>query len=258
MTIEELEPRDPNDWVRPVAIGVSLLLISWNVTGWLLGKGWTLEGVFLAAMTGGFQLLSLNASAQMRRAAAKHDCDAARRFWTTCLFMCSGWAAYSAHYAFAVIVATEVEMAWSLEAVLTILHGAPALVVLTAAAFLEPFLPWAIESVEAAPRKSSQHRLGAVATGKLESAQRASRHASRSVASALSRQAPRSASKGTTPSSQQRVAHRAPPLSEEALRQVISEMTQEGEVVSMRKIAKRLNVPVSRVERSPGRHLLAA
>lgn len=257
MTVEAYEPPDPNDWVRPIALGVTALLIAWNVCGWIIGKGWTFEGCFVAAMTGAFQLLSFNASAQMRRAASKERSQRvikAHRFWTGCLFMCSAWSAYSAHHAFGVIVATDVELAWTADAMIGVLANAPALVVLTVAAFIEPFLPWAIETVEAAPRAVSKPTLATVEPSPIQ----APTGAAKAVARELLRQSPRRASKTRRNAAEHRDVTRAPPLSEHELRQAVDDMTQLGKVVSIRAVAKHLAVPASRVERSPARHLLWA
>lgn len=253
---EAYEPADPNEWVRPVAVAVTGLLIAWNVTGWILDKGLTFEGLFIAAMTGAFQFLSFNASAQMRRAAAKVQSPrilAARRFWTGCLFMCSAWSAYSAHHAFGVMVATDVQWVLSFEGIMAILANTPALVVLTVAAFVEPFLPWAIETVEAAPRAAHapQQPVETLIRAPTPSAAKA-------VARELMRQAPRHASKRRGGSSEQRITSRAPPLSEQELRQAVEELTEQGKVISLRGVAKHLDIPVSRVERSPAKALLWA
>lgn len=53
-------------------------------------------------------------------------------------------------------------------------------------------------------------------------------------------------------------AERAPPLTEDAIRETIAEMTASGDVINFSTVAKRRGVPYSRVERSPGRHLIEA
>lgn len=261
MTIEAYEPPDPNEYVRPVAFGVTALLIAWNVTGWILGEGWTFEGFFIAAMTGAFQLLSFNASAQMRRASAKVKCkrvESARKFWWGTLLMCSGWSAYSAHHAFGVIVATDVQWVMTFEGIMAILSNAPALIVLTVAAFIEPFLPWAIETVEAAPRAIAPAAKAEPETTPQPLPHISSHGAARTVARELMRQTPRNASKRRGGASETRTAERGPPLSERELRQAVIELTEQGKVISLRGVAKHLDVPVSRVERSPAKALLYA
>lgn len=249
------DPPDPNEWVRPVAVTVTVLLIVWNVAGWIMEKP-NLEGAFLAALTASFQALSFNASAQLRRASSRVQSASvarAKRFWRWTLITCSLWAAGSAHHAYGVIVAREVAWAFDLESLWTILQAAPLLVVLTVAAFIEPFLPWAIETVEAAPKAPQQDVQTPPAPPVETEPGRASRQASRRVARELSRQAPRGASKRSRNSAETRAATRAPPLSEHELRQAVEELTRQGKVVSIRKVAEHLDVPPSRVERSPAR-----
>ncbi len=261
--IEAHEPPAPNEWVRPVSLGVTGLLIVWNVVGWMTSKGLTFEGFFISAMTAAFALLSFNASAQMRRASAKQQTPAIRkahRFWTGVLFMCSLWSAYSAHHAFGVIVATDVHFAWTMEAVVAIVANAPALVVLTVAAFVEPFLPWAIETVESAPGpivSAPKPFPEASDRPSQNGPSAASRNAGKALARELRNSSPRSRERAPM-TNQRPIRERAPPLSEAEIREAIAEMTRTGEVINFSTISKKKGVPYSRVERSPGRHLIAA
>lgn len=147
---------EKNHWVRPVAIIVLGMMMVWNATGWISDKGWTTEGVFLVVFTIGLMLLGINASAQMRRCYASLETDAliaARRFWKIVLVSTSLWSAGSAHHAYGQLVAADVVWGWSFDAIFAFLNAAPLLIVLTAAAFFEPLLMWAIETVEHATRK---------------------------------------------------------------------------------------------------------
>lgn len=57
------------------------------------------------------------------------------------------------------------------------------------------------------------------------------------------------------------VRERAPPLTEQEVRDVLAKMTAagiKGEVISLNAVRKFAGVPYSRVERSPGRHLIEA
>jgi hypothetical protein len=78
---------------------------------------------------------------------------AARRFWKIVLIATSLWSAGSAHHAYGQLVAKDVVWGWSFDAIFALLNAAPLLVVLTAAAFFEPLLMWAIETTEHAVRK---------------------------------------------------------------------------------------------------------
>ena len=51
---------------------------------------------------------------------------------------------------------------------------------------------------------------------------------------------------------------RRPPLTEAELRKAIAEMVTMGKVIDIAKVAKHCGIPYSRVERSPGRHLIDA
>lgn len=252
---DTFEPADPNDWVRPVALTVTALLIAWNVSGWLIEKP-NMEGAFIALITASFQTLSFNASAQMRRAGSKVQTPSvkrAHRFWKWTLFACSLWAAGCAHHAYGVIVAKQIDWGWDINSIWAALNAAPLLIVLTVAAFIEPFLPWAIETVEAAPKAPAL-----VATPEPKPVTAPPRDVGRALARELSRQRPRGASKSYRDAAEERVVTRAPPLSETELKQAVAEMTQGGEVISIRRVAKHLGVPPSRVERSPARHVLRA
>lgn len=149
---------EKNHLVRPVAIIVLGMMMVWNAAGWITDKGDTFEGVFLVAFTLGLMALGINASAQLRRCFASVETPAvrmARRFWIVALGASSLWSAGSAHHAYGQLVANEVVWAWTFDAVFALLNAAPLLIVLTAAAFFEPLLLWAIETTEHAERKSA-------------------------------------------------------------------------------------------------------
>lgn len=151
-------PSEKNHWVRPVALIVLAMMMIWNATGWAVDKGETFEGVFLVLFTLGLMALGINASAQLRRCYARVDGPAVRlvrRFWLIVLIATSLWSAGSAHHAYGQLVANEVVWAWSFEAMFALLNAAPLLIVLTAMAFFEPLLLWAIETVEQAERKNA-------------------------------------------------------------------------------------------------------
>lgn len=161
---------EKNHWVRPVAIGVLVMMMIWNSIGWLVDKGQTAEGAFLVVFTLGLMALGINASAQMRRCYASVETPAvaaARRFWKIVLVSTSLWSAGSAHHAYGQLVANDVVWGWSFEAVFALLNAAPLLIVLTAAAFFEPLLMWAIETVEHASRKGAPAPVSSLA-GKAE------------------------------------------------------------------------------------------
>jgi hypothetical protein len=60
---------------------------------------------------------------------------------------------------------------------------------------------------------------------------------------------------------ERRPADRAPPLSEEAVAEILAKMADagiKGELISLNAVRKFAEVPYSRIERSPGRHLIEA
>lgn len=138
---------EPNEWVRPVSLGVTATLIVWCFCGWIIDLGWGLEGLLLAVMTGVFQALGFNASAQMRRAAAKKR-HRAKKFWAYVLCVTAGWTAFAAHHAYTVIGGEPPAFAWTVDGVLGLLQSSAALVLLAAAATIDPLLGWAIEDTE--------------------------------------------------------------------------------------------------------------
>ncbi|MGL5116498.1 MAG: hypothetical protein ACRC7C_14360 [Beijerinckiaceae bacterium] len=141
---------EPNEWVRPVSLGVTATLIVWCFCGWIIDKGWSLEGGLLAVMTGVFQALGFNASAQMRRAAAKGRARA-KSFWAYVLCVTAGWTAFAAHHAYAVIAGEAPPISWDAATWGPFIQSAAALVLLAAAATIDPLLGWAIEETEKAP-----------------------------------------------------------------------------------------------------------
>lgn len=266
----DYETPEPNEWVRPVALAVLGLMIVWNCAGWIADKGFfSFEGAFLTLFTAGLMALGINASSQLRRAFARVETPAvlkARRFWQFVLVSTSLWSAGSAHHAYGQLVANEVAWGFTFEALWAGLNAAPLLIVLTAAAFFEPFLMWAIETVEHAarkrPGKPAEPLVETAANDETAETPHASRRrrnrAARRVASDLSRQQPEGVLRTDAPASQQRDATRGPPLSEAEIKTAVETLTKRGEVVSFRSVAKFHGVPVSRVERSPGRALLKA
>lgn len=140
---------EPNEWVRPVSLGVTVTLIVWCFCGWIIDKGWTLEGGLLAVMTGVFQALGFNASAQMRRAASKGR-ERAKTFWAYVLCVTAGWTAFAAHHAYSVIAGEAPPISWDAATWGPFIQSAAALVLLAAAATIDPLLGWAIEETEKA------------------------------------------------------------------------------------------------------------
>ena len=124
---------EPNEWVRPVSLGVTATLIVWCFCGWIIDKGWTLEGGLLAVMTGVFQALGFNASAQMRRAASKGR-ERAKSFWAYVLCVTAGWTAFAAHHAYSVIAGEAPPISWDAATWGPFIQSAAALVLLAAAA----------------------------------------------------------------------------------------------------------------------------
>lgn len=154
------EPPEPNHLVRPVSLGVTATMIVWCFCGWIIDKGMTLEGGLLAVLTGVFQALGFNASAQMRRAADKGRARA-KKFWAFVLIVTAGWTAFAAHHAYGVITGHHPDFSFSIEGFFAFFGSAAALVLLTAAAMIDPLLGWAIEDVErsekAKPEEKAAH-----------------------------------------------------------------------------------------------------
>lgn len=136
-----------NHLVRPVSGCVTAVLIVWCFCGWIIDKGWTLEGMLLATMTGVFQALGFNASVQMRRAAGKSR-ERAKKFWLYVLAVTAGWTAFAAHHAYTVIVGEVPPLTWDSATWGPFVQSAAALLLLAAAATFDPLLGWAIEDVE--------------------------------------------------------------------------------------------------------------
>lgn len=251
-------PPEANEHVRTVVGGVVLVLAAWNLLGWLVGIGWDKPVAYmLAAMTLGFELLAFNASVQMRRAHAK-ALPRAQFIWTATLAMCSGWSVYSAHHALGVFAPMPQLDVVTLDSVLGLLAAAPAVVVLTVAAVVVPWLPWAIETVEAAPRQRPKAPVETtVETPAPQQPRRASKEASRRVASELKRTAPQRAPRSETPGQAERASETLP-LTETALKQAVAELTRRGEVVSIRSVARACGVSPSRIHRFPNRREIMA
>lgn len=266
-TVEAYDPPPPNDWVRPSARIVLATLILIGVAGWVFGPGTFGFKVGMCAVTAVIEVWGFNAAVQWARALVREDVGRPLAYWTLIVFSCAGWTIFSLYHALDLI-------AGDMGAAAT-----PAYVAFTCLALALPFHEWAIERVEVAPKKPASEPVSkGVATpvetpvancrdSALEAPQngvvtpvatgqrRASRHQSRAVARELSRQSATGASKRRD-TSESRVATRAPPLSEDDLKRAVSELTQDGRVVSIRSVAKHLDVPPSRVERSPAKHVL--
>jgi len=265
MTVfDTYEPAPSNEWVRPSARMVLATLIAIGVAGWVFGPGeWPFK-LGMCAVTFVMEIWGFNAAVQWARALVRNDVSGPLVYWTGIVFSCSGWTIFSLYHALGMI-ADDMGAA-----------ALPAYLAFTALALALPFHEWAIERVEVAPKKTVAKTVATVsqdgvsncrdsvveapqdgvATPVATGSRRASRHLSRTVANELSRQAPRGASKARRDAAESRVATRAPPLSEEELRRAVSELTQDGKIVSIRSVAKHLDVPASRVERSPAKHVL--
>lgn len=117
-----------------------------------------------------------------------------------------------------------------------------------------------VRTLEAEVRKLASQAEKPFAANDVEAAPQTPRRASPSQSRAVSK-ALRDATLKTDNRPQREVregVERAPPLTEEAIRETIAEMTAGGEVINFSTVAKKRGVPYSRVERSPGRHLIEA
>lgn len=260
---EAYESPPSNEWVRPSARVVLVTLILIGVAGWVFGPGTIGFKIGMCAVTAVIEVWGFNAAVQWARALVRDDVGRPLAYWTLIVFACAGWTIFSLYHALDLI-------AGDMGAAAT-----PAYVAFTCLALALPFHEWAIERVEVAPKKavstpvatrvetgvsngrdsSLESSQTGVATGVETAPRRASRQQSRTVARELSRQFATGASKRRD-GSETRVATRAPPLSEDDLKRAVSELTRDGKVVSIRSVAKHLDVPPSRVERSPAKHVL--
>ena len=263
-TAEAYEPPPSNEWVRPSARIVLATLILIGVAGWIWGPGNLPFKLGMCAVTAVMEIWGFNAAVQWARALVRDDVGRPMAYWTLIVFSCSGWTIFSLYHALDLIAADMGAAA------------APGYVAFTMLALALPFHEWAIERVEVAPKKTVSKPVATgvsntvsncrdseveapqqgVATPVATVPQRVSRRASRQVARELSRQAPQRVSRDCRDGAETRVATRAPPLTEADITRAISELTQSGTVVSIRSVARHLEVPPSRVERSPAKHLL--
>lgn len=243
------EPPAPNEWVRPSARAVLATLIIMGLAGWVFGPGTLGFKLGMCAVTAIMEIWGFNAAVQWARALTRHGAGAPLFYWGFVVLSCSGWTVFSLYHALGLISGDMGAAA------------APAYVAFTALAGVLPFHEWAIERVETAPKKAVKAPTASKPepeTNLGHLGHEPSRGAARAVARELMRQTPRNASKRRASASEARQTNRAPPLSEEALRQAVAELTEQGKVVSLRGVAKHLDVPVSRVERSPAKGLLWA
>jgi hypothetical protein len=174
--ISETESQLPNFWVRRVAFFATCVMVAWVCAGWIMSKGLSPEGLMLAAMSGAMQALAWNASAQMHRASAPEQ-KRARTFWRWTLIVAAAWTAFSAHHAYGVIA--QVRPAWphDFASALEFAHSAAALILLTAWAFIEPLLGWAIEKTERPSASPIAQTVAPVITNEPSAADRRSRPA---------------------------------------------------------------------------------
>lgn len=266
-TIDPYEPPPSNEWVRPSARIVLATLILIGVAGWIWGPGNLPFKIGMCAVTAVMEVWGFNAAVQWARALVRDDVGRPMAYWTLIVFSCSGWTIFSLYHALDLI---SVDMGAA---------ATPGYVAFTVLALALPFHEWAIERVEVAPKKPVATPVSkgvstgvsntvancresefeapqtGVATPVATVPQRASRRVSRTVARELSRQFATGASKRHD-GDETRVATRAPPLSEADLQRAVAELIQDGKVVSIRSVAKHLDVPASRVERSPAKHVL--
>lgn len=224
-----------NHWIRRVAVFATAIMALWVCAGWIIDKGWTLEGLMLAAMSAALQALAWNASAQMRRAGAAGVGDA-REFWRWTLIVCAGWSAFSAHHAYGVITGAQVSAPNDLASALALMHSAAALVVLTAWAFIEPLLGWAIEKTEAA----SAHRANAASK---ESARRLALVSGAAVAFGAAITAPAQAPVDVQRDAAHAIASRGDNARDHAM------ALYEGGERNAAEIARRIGAPASTVRR---------
>ncbi len=246
---EAYEPPAPNEWVRPSARAVLATLILMGLAGWIFGPGTFGFKLGMCAVTAIMEIWGFNAAVQWARALTRHGASAPLVYWGFVVLSCSGWTVFSLYHALGLISGDMGAAA------------APAYVAFTALAGVLPFHEWAIERVETAPKKAiktPKAEQPASETIELPAAPMPNRGVAKSVARELMRQSPRNASKRRGGMSETRTSERGPPLSEQELRQAVLELTEQGKVVSLRGVAKHLDVPVSRVERSPAKGLLYA
>lgn len=92
---------------------------------------------------------------------------------------------------------------------------------------------------------------------------RAQRRAAQQFAKELRRGSMKT-KQGAPQANERAVRERAPPLSEADIREIVAAMTKQGEVINLSSVRRAASakfgteVPYSRVERSPGRHLIEA
>jgi hypothetical protein len=137
--IDAYEPSLPNHFVRPIAFIALVIIGVWNLAGWWLSEGPFAYRLLMAALTLMFEVLGANVSAQKARAEQRQVTANVRRYWLTALAMCCCWSVFCAHNALMLFTPDMSD-----------LQRVPAYVVLTAAAFIIPLAPWAIERTEKA------------------------------------------------------------------------------------------------------------
>lgn len=245
---ETYEPPEPNEWPRGWARVVLATLIGIGFLGWAFASNASdLLKIGMCAVTVVIEGWGFIAAIQWSRALKRVNVALPLAYWAAVVIGCAAWTIFSIYHALGLITGDGAPVAMGALAT-------PAYIAFTALALSLPFHEWAIERVETAAKKPVR----APAAVPQEAPQANPRDAAKRVASELTRQRPRSVSKRHSDAAEERVATRAPPLSESDLRQAVSEMTQGGKVVSIRGVAKHLGVPPSRVERSPARYLLKA
>jgi len=256
VTLDAYEHPEPNEWPRNWARVVLAMLIAMGVLGWAFASDatWLLKvgmcGVTLVIEGWGFI-----AAVQWSRAMKRQGVAGPLLYWAAVVIGCAAWTIFSIYHALGLIAGDPAQQ----EGMGAL--SAPAYVAFTCLALSLPFHEWAIERVETAPKKVVKPAKApepAPEPAESPSMRMPPRGAARTVARELLRQSPRNASKRRDGSSEHRVTSRAPPLSEEALRQAVAELTEQGKVISLRVVAKHLDVPVSRVERSPAKAILYA
>lgn len=254
--IDAFELPEPNEWPRNWARIVLGMLIAMGVIGWACASD---AGFWLKAGMCGVTLViegwGFIAAVQWSRAMKRQGVAGPLLYWAAVVIGCAAWTIFSIYHALG-LVAGDASQQTGMGAL-----AAPAYVAFTALALSLPFHEWAIERVETAAKKAVKAAKTIepeAETNEPQPIQMPNRGAARSVARELMRQAPRNASKRRGGMSETRTATRAPPLSEEALRQAVAELTEQGKLISLRGVAKHLDVPVSRVERSPAKGVLYA